>query len=279
MPALPSDEKVLIQWKQRSVCSLFFQVVILTSTPQNGLNVYLGRKVLCVAAGSPSIGYKKCGLIAHPKITFQNVTQDGSLIGRVFVPKIYLPNHSLPAPERCLSVAFHQDGSGLEMSALDGNRKDQYLLARAYDMGLGVELSKSKSFQWLLASAQQGFEPAEYLVSSCYGRGIEGVVEKSEVKAIFWLKRAANRGYALAEYFLGVWYYGNLGVEQSNSEAEIWLKRAAGRGCAPAQTFLNTWILPKGDVGKQQEEKCLDKAPSAEAVITPEKKPLQDHNS
>jgi len=109
----------------------------------------------------------------------------------------------------------------------------QYLVGKCYDLGIGVEQSKTDAFNWFEKSSKQGFVRARNALANCYFNG--SGVNQSYEKAFDLYKKSAAEGSAVALYNIGVFYYNGIYVGKSFAEAVVWYRKAAEKGYAKAQ--------------------------------------------
>jgi len=106
-----------------------------------------------------------------------------------------------------------------------GVREAQWLLARCYDEGFGVERNDIRAVSWHLKAGEQDYPPAENHLGSCYQNG-DGVPQ-DEAEAVQWYRRAAEQGYAIAQANLAWCCDTGCGVAQDEAEAVKWYRQAA----------------------------------------------------
>ena len=117
-----------------------------------------------------------------------------------------------------------------------GVREAQWLLARCYDEGFGVEYSEIYAINWHLKAAQQGYPPAQNHVGSSYQNG-DGVPQ-DQAEAVQWYLKAAEQGYAIAQANLGWCYDTGSGVASDEADAVTWYRKAAEQGDSTSQFNL-----------------------------------------
>ncbi|MDH4239071.1 MAG: hypothetical protein OEW48_05880 [Phycisphaerae bacterium] len=117
-----------------------------------------------------------------------------------------------------------------------GIREAQWLLARCYDEGFGVERNVIRAVSWHLKAGEQGYPPAENHLGSCYQNGDS--VPQDNAEAVQWYRRAAEQGYAIAQANLAWCYDTGCGVAQDEAEAVKWYRQAAGQGDYTSQFNL-----------------------------------------
>jgi TPR repeat protein len=117
-----------------------------------------------------------------------------------------------------------------------GVREAQWLLARCYDEGFGVERNEIRAVGWHLKAAEQGYPAAQNHFGSCYQNG-DGVPQDDE-EAVQWYRRAAEQDHAGGQANLGWCYDTGSGVAQDETEAVKWYRKAAEQGDYTSQFNL-----------------------------------------
>jgi TPR repeat protein len=95
-------------------------------------------------------------------------------------------------------------------AAQAGNATAQMVAADLYEEGWGVEADRQQALTMLMASAGQGFVPAQMALAEEFRWG-EGLAPQDIAKAREWYEKAAGRGLALAQARLGDTYHYDLG--------------------------------------------------------------------
>jgi TPR repeat protein len=115
-----------------------------------------------------------------------------------------------------------------EKSAERGDATGQWRLGSMYDSGNGVEQNDRKAFEWHKKSAKQGDATGQWRLGATYdfGKG----VEQNDTKAFGWYKKSAEQGSAIGQRRLGYMYELGKSVEQSDDEAFEWYKKSAKQG-------------------------------------------------
>jgi len=141
-----------------------------------------------------------------------------------------------------------------------GVREAQWLLARCYDEGFGVERNEIRAVSWHLKAAEQGYPHAQNHLGSCYQNG-DGVPQ-DDAEAVQWYRRAAEQGYAIAQANLGWCYDTGSGVAQDEAEAAKWYREAAEQGDYTSQFNLGVHYEWGSGVEEDKQEaiKCYRKA-------------------
>jgi len=117
-----------------------------------------------------------------------------------------------------------------------GVREAQWLLARCYDEGFGVERNEIRAVSWHLKAAEQGYPAAQNHLGSCYQNG--DTVPQDDEEAAQWYLRAAEQGHAGGQANLGWCYDTGTGVAQDEAEAVKWYRKAAEQGDYTSQFNL-----------------------------------------
>ena len=119
-----------------------------------------------------------------------------------------------------------------EKSAQDGCFESIFLLAEAYENGLGVRKNNKKAFKYHLLGANLGLESSMISVSGFYKEGLG--VKKNIKESLKWMRKAAKKKNPIALYNLGVSY--NVGdiVPKNEEKAFRYFKEAASYGVPSA---------------------------------------------
>ena len=133
-----------------------------------------------------------------------------------------------------------------------GIREAQWLLARCYDEGFGVERSDIPAVKWHLKAAEQGYPPAQNHLGSCYQNG-DGVPQ-DDAEAVKWYHRAAEQDYVSAKANLGWCYDTGSGVAQDEAEAAKWYCQAAEQGDYTSQFNLGLHYEWGSGVAQDEQE-------------------------
>jgi hypothetical protein len=141
-----------------------------------------------------------------------------------------------------------------------GVREAQWLLARCYDEGFGVERNNIRAVSWHLKAGEQDYPPAENHLGSCYQNG-DGVPQ-DDAEAVQWYRRAAEQGYAIAQANLAWCYDTGCGIAQDEAEAVKWYRQAAEQADYTSQFNLGVHYEWGSGVEQDKQEaiKCYRKA-------------------
>lgn len=139
-----------------------------------------------------------------------NTTSDATAVGPGRLPR---------------SIVQHAGFKSFKRFAQNGDAREQYLLGRSSENGLGVRENHTQAARWYRQAAQQGLAPAQYSLGRLYAAG-DGV-EQDYTEAMRWFRMAAAQGYTLAKNRIGVMYEKGLGVAQDEVEAYKWYSLAA----------------------------------------------------
>jgi len=119
-----------------------------------------------------------------------------------------------------------------------GDAEALFLVAYAYDKGVGVPQDHAEADKWYRKAAEAGYPRAMARLGAMYALG-HGGLPKDDVQAVVWYRKAAEAGQALAMTNLGQMYAaGRGGLPQDESEAAIWYRKAAEAGDAFGMTDL-----------------------------------------
>jgi FOG: TPR repeat, SEL1 subfamily len=146
-----------------------------------------------------------------------------------------------------------------EKSAKDGNTNAKVALARLYEYGRGVCLSREKAemlakeaLEGVKRDAETGDLFAQYLMGWLYDEGV-GVPEDN-IEAIKWYRKAGNQNFPAALNALGIQYEEGEVVQKDESEAVRMFKKAAEQGYALGAYNLSRMYLDGKGVPKNDKE-------------------------
>jgi len=90
----------------------------------------------------------------------------------------------------------------LKIAADSGLVEAQYLVARLYQLGIGIKQSHSKAYHWYAMAAMQGHSDGQYQLGMQWsdGRGVRAYLEVAQ----FWIQQAAAHGHLAAQNRLGI---------------------------------------------------------------------------
>jgi len=114
-------------------------------------------------------------------------------------------------------------------NASDSNPECQFVLAKSYFMGKGVEKNQKEGIKWLTRASENGHAVATFYLSEYYFTGRDDLVKKDPEKGLALLKSLSDQGYPYAENALGECYAGIskiCGVEKNYEIAIKLLKQA-----------------------------------------------------
>ncbi|PJA33590.1 MAG: hypothetical protein CO187_01095, partial [Zetaproteobacteria bacterium CG_4_9_14_3_um_filter_53_7] len=117
--------------------------------------------------------------------------------------------------------------------AARGDAKAQFILARLYQRGEGINADVKSAEQWLRASAASGNAEAQFHLANLL---VKQPAQISE--AAGWYLSAARQKHVLAASAIGTMSATGLGTAQNSADALHWLRLAAEAGIAEAQTNL-----------------------------------------
>jgi TPR repeat protein len=136
-------------------------------------------------------------------------------------------------------------------AALLGHKKAQFRLALLCTIDHEVCKDKAEAVQWMRASAEQDYTPAQRVLGHWYLLGYG--VEKNADKAKQWLISAANKEDDIAMYLLGRMYATGEGVEKNYDKALKWFRLAKANGYPLPAEYLRMDNLPKLKPYKTQQ--------------------------
>jgi len=121
----------------------------------------------------------------------------------------------------------------IKQFAIKGNPDAAYTMFEAYQYGLGVKRSNEKMDYWLNKSVELGSSQGMTTL------GYNLIFEKNNPKeGIQWLMQSAEQGDDFAQYLLGNAYLNGQGVEKSKDKALFWLEKSAAQGRSHAKSLL-----------------------------------------
>jgi TPR repeat protein len=111
------------------------------------------------------------------------------------------------------------------------------------------------AFEWYQRSAEQGFAPAQHMVSGCYqfGHGVD--VDPKKAKA--WELKAAHAGFAPAQLGVAFMYREGIGAAKNLSSSFRWNMEAAKKGNADAACQV-AGMYELGEGVARDEKAALD---------------------
>jgi len=140
----------------------------------------------------------------------------------------------------------------LQKAAELGDSEAQYILARCYNNGFGVQKNGKEAFSWATKAVEKGHVNAQNILGVCYLNG--SGVDKDEAEAVKWFRKAAEQGFALAQVNLGDCYLDGKGVAKDETEAVKWYRKAAEQGNARAQFNMGSCYFGGKGVSKDEAE-------------------------
>ena len=124
-----------------------------------------------------------------------------------------------------------------------GDAEAQFILARLYEQGQGVQSDSRKAEQWLQQSADRGNREAQFHLAELFIHRDSSAFQHQAAE--LYLKAAAA-GHVRAEARAGLLYMLGKGVAVNPSEAIRWLRKAAEKGNAKAQSDLGIVLMHAG---------------------------------
>jgi TPR repeat protein len=124
--------------------------------------------------------------------------------------------------------------------ATAGDATSQYLVAFAYQNGVGVPKDLARAAKWYRKAAEAGNRRSMVILGGLYENGLGGLA-KDDAQAVVWYRRAAEAGDARGMTRLGLGYAtGWGGLPRDDVQAESWLRKAAEFGESQAMGSLGT---------------------------------------
>ncbi|MDB4724694.1 sel1 repeat family protein, partial [Planctomycetota bacterium] len=99
----------------------------------------------------------------------------------------------------------------------------------------------AEAVKWFRKAADQEFADAQDWLGICYYGGVG--VALDDKKAVDWFRKAAHQGHAGAQTRLGECYYDGRGVLQDREKAVAWFRKAAVQGDPQACVALGSASL------------------------------------
>jgi len=121
--------------------------------------------------------------------------------------------------------------------AIQGDELSQFNLGVLYSRGEGTKLSKRKSIEWYIRSAEQGYAPAQFNLGAAYLEG--GHKSPDTQKTASWWKMAAEQGFVQAQFNIASLYCRGIGVSRDVERCKFWYRRAASNGDILARKMLD----------------------------------------
>jgi len=119
-----------------------------------------------------------------------------------------------------------------------GNPEAQCQLGFLYHMGSGVPRDDREAFMWFQRAAVENYAPAQFDLSLLLLKGLGASPDLSQ--AVHWLMTAAQQNFPPAQTNLGIYYLRGYGVPPDKSEGVRWLRKAAKHHYAPAEFLMGT---------------------------------------
>lgn len=105
----------------------------------------------------------------------------------------------------------------------------------------GVRPDQARAMQYLEASAENGFMPAQIRLAVAYDTGV-GIAQNFS-EAFRWYRQAAAARSGYAQYQLSrFYYYGLVDGKKSHNDAFLWLNQALKGGYDPAMAAMNNLL-------------------------------------
>lgn len=154
-----------------------------------------------------------------------------------------------PAKARALAAA---EIAAIEKLAAAGVLEAVFLMATAFDEGLGTSEDPTMAAEWLRLAAARGHTLAQHNLGNAHAAG-RGVPQSDRLAVDWWLK-AASAGDAIPQLRLGEAYEAGRGVTRDLEAARHWYGEAARRGNAAARKALDRLGQGANRVGRAGPE-------------------------
>jgi len=156
---------------------------------------------------------------------------NGRIIFLIFIVYLGLPYMAFSSDNN----PFADNAGKLKARAEDGDLVAQFMLAKLYYYGFGIERNYMEAIKWFQAAADQGHASAQFLLGEAYERG-RGL-KRDYMQAAEWYQRAALQGHYLAMHSLSYFYLHGLGVHKSLITAYAWNILIASQGWEMAKSL------------------------------------------
>ena len=114
-------------------------------------------------------------------------------------------------------------------AAENGQVNAQKMVAAMYYMGVGVKQSMSKAHDWYTRVAKQNDKEGQFMVGVYY-RTLAQKDPSNYSKMWYWLKKSAAQNYTPAFYVMSECYYVGIGTDVNDRKAFSYMKKAADGG-------------------------------------------------
>lgn len=125
----------------------------------------------------------------------------------------------------------------IQKYADNGDTEAQFVLAKLYAEGQGVDQSDDQAIHWMETAARGGLAQAQFRLASWHLKGSHGLLEDSE-EAFEWYQLAADQNHEIAQFFVGNLLFKGDGVDQDRKLGMQWMFRAADNNCRRAMVRL-----------------------------------------
>lgn len=134
-----------------------------------------------------------------------------------------------------------------------------------------IVFASAQDVRQIRMRAEEGDAYSQYLMGYYYRNGTNDL-PCDYSKARIWFEKSANNRYAPAAYYLGLIYFGGLGVPKDVYEAEKWFGKAKQLGYRQAQQMLETC---KKDIAYSSKQNDVTySTPKTDDNFDPSKPPL-----
>ncbi|MCU1305872.1 MAG: hypothetical protein JWN45_567 [Acidobacteriaceae bacterium] len=131
-------------------------------------------------------------------------------------------------------------------AAIQNHAAAQYILALAYHEGTGIERDEEQCKKWIVASAEQGYNKAQFSMAARY------YLVSDYKNAFLWFTRAAEQKHSRAELNVASMYFVGQGTGKDLQQALYWYQRAAEHGESSALRMIGSMYGSGTGVAKDQ---------------------------
>jgi len=134
----------------------------------------------------------------------------------------------------------------LSQAAQNGHIEGMFNLGMAFELGKGVDKNINAAFEWQLKAAEKGWLKAQRKIAKMYEHGTG--VESNPIEAFNWYQKAAQQGDADSQLELGAIYMQGMSlpgklIAQDSDKGLYWIRESAEQNNAEAQFALASLII------------------------------------
>lgn len=108
---------------------------------------------------------------------------------------------------------------------------------------------------WTRRAAEQGYAPAQFMLARLYSSGTG--LQRDIVEGFTWVSRAVDNGHVDAMGMLGLIYHYGEGVPRDAQKARAWLERAVAAGSHAAPNWFGKFYL-EGEAGSARRTNYVE---------------------